>query len=94
LAALRFQLMIVSDMLVIASPASAEVRTLRLGSVDRPQDDSLQLRAIKASPVLDQFSFDSFSVDSKRHKDDFSVDPTDACASESDVMNVQFHNRA
>jgi hypothetical protein len=93
LAAFQFQLMVVSDMLVIASPTSAEKGTDRLGTVDRPQNNFLELRPIKAAPALDQLSFDPFSVDSKRHKNDFSVDPTDACASESDVMDVQFHNR-
>jgi hypothetical protein len=94
LAALQFQLMIVSDMLVIASPASAENGTDRLRTVDRPQDDFLELRAIKTAPVLDQFSFDPFSIDSKRHKNDFPVDPTDTCAAECDIMDLQFHNRA
>ena len=94
MATLQFQLMVVSDVLVIASPASAEKGTDRLGTVDRLQDNFLELRAIKAFSVLDQVGFDPFSVDSKRHKNDFSVDPTDACASKRDVMDVQFHHRA
>ena len=93
MAALQFQLMFVSDMLVVAPSASAEKGTDRLRTVGRRQHNFLELRAIKTPPVLDQFSFDPFSVDRKRHKNDFSVDPTDACASECDVMDVQFHNR-
>jgi hypothetical protein len=88
LAALQFQLMIVGDMLVIASPASAEVGTDRLDAVDRPQDNFLELRPVKAAPALDQFSFDPFTVYSTRYKNDFSVDPTDTGAAECDVMDV------
>jgi hypothetical protein len=56
--------------------------------VDRSQDNFLELRPVKAAPVLDQFSFDPFPVYSTRHKNDFSVDPTDAGAAECDVMDV------
>src|ERR1700757_3339456 len=86
--------MIVGDMLVIASPASAEVGTDRLDAVDRPQDNFLELRPVKAAPVLDQFSFDPFPVYSTRHKSDFSINPTDAGAAECDVMDVHFNKRA
>jgi hypothetical protein len=90
LAALQFQLMIVGDMLVIASPASAEVGTDRLDAVDRPQDNFLELRPVKAAPALDQFSFDPFTVYGALYKNNFSADPTDAGAAECDVMDVDF----
>jgi hypothetical protein len=93
LVALQFQLMIVRDMLVVASPAPAEVGTDRLDAVDGPLDNFLELRPVKAAPALDQFSFNPFTVYGTRYKNDFSVDPTDAGAAECDVMDVHFNKR-
>jgi hypothetical protein len=82
--------MFVGDMLVIASAASTEIGTDWLNPVFRPEDYFFELRTIKAAPVFDELSFDPFPVDGQRHEDDFSADPTDAGASERDVMNIQF----
>ena len=81
-------------MLVIASPASAEIGTDR-PRPGGPSGRTTCLSCARSKPllVLDQFGFDPFPVDGKRNENDFSVDSSDAGASECDVMDVQFDNR-
>ena len=88
LAAFQFQLMSVGDMLVVAASAMTKIRADRVNPLGRGNDHLPELRSIKAFSAFDDFGLDSFPVDRERYKNNFSVEPADAGASERDIMNV------
>jgi hypothetical protein len=88
LAAFQFKLVIVSDMLVIAASAMAEIRANGVNPLVRGNDHLPKPRSIEVFSAFDDFGLNQLTVDRERNEDDFSIEPTYAGASERDIMNV------
>src|ERR1700751_4119518 len=65
---LKFDLMVVSDMLIIAPAATTEIFAGRRDSIRRWNNDRIEPGAIEAFPLLDYRCLDLLAVDGKRHE--------------------------
>src|SRR6266516_3754959 len=81
------KLMFVADVLVSASSASAEIRTLRRYAMRRHFLDFDQFRFGKLLFLADDFGRNDLALNSVRDKDSFAVFSRDALSAESDVFD-------
>src|SRR6266404_9127797 len=81
------KLMFVADVLVSASSASAEIRTLRRYAMRRHFLDFDQFRFGKLLFLADDFGRNHLALNSVRDKDSFAVFSRDAFSAESDVFD-------
>jgi hypothetical protein len=78
LASLEFQLMPVRDVLVVASPTTAEVGTWRLNPFRRASEHLPEFGAIEFVPSLDDPDFDLLAVNRQGYENGFSGCPRHA----------------
>jgi hypothetical protein len=85
----ELQLGLVTQVLVLATAALAEIRAERLDSFGRLLNNPQQPRTRKSFLYLSQFGFYQFTGRSKGQEDDKIVQSRHAFATESDVANSQ-----
>src|SRR5262249_22648614 len=90
LVSLEFKLMLVRDVLVVASPATAKIGTWRLTPFRRTSKHLPEFRTVEFMLLLDDLDLDLLAVNRQGHKNDFSSCPRHAGAAERDVFNLKF----
>ena len=81
------QLRFVSDVLILAAAAIAEVLAERLNAVGRRVNDAEQFGATETFLHFGQFDFNGFAERDERNEDDEIFDARDAFTAESDVVD-------
>src|ERR1700756_2554132 len=84
---LQLQLILIGDMLVIASSTSAKIGTSRLDPLGRTTHHFSQFGPVETAPLLDDPGFHLFVINRQRYENDLSSSSGDPCAAERDILN-------